>query len=153
MQKIDFDEAVDNIVQADPRYAVGAYAFLRDALDYTLRQSQTDGRIEDRHVSGRQLAHGIRDYALDQFGPMVMTVFEEWGLRSCDDFGEIVFNLIEARVFGKTEDDRKEDFSGHFDFHDAFVTPFLPAAPRREKTQTGQSGQHARANQSKIDKE
>ncbi len=129
MQKIDFDEAVEKLVQQDPRYTTGAYHFLRDALDYTLRRSRKEGDVEDRHVSGKELVEGIREYALKEFGPMVMTVFDEWGIRSCDDFGEIVFNLIEARVFGRTEEDKKEDFSGHYDFQDVFVRPFLPKNP------------------------
>ncbi len=126
MQKIDFDEAVEALVRKDERYRIGAYHFLRDALDHTLRKSRGEGQAEDRHVSGKELVHGIREYALKEFGPMVMTVFEEWGILSCADFGEIVFNLIEARVFGQTEDDRKEDFAGHYDFQEAFVEPFLP---------------------------
>lgn len=134
MQKIDFDEAVTRLVDNDPRYTTGAYHFMRDALDYTLRQVREEGQVEDRHVSGKELAEGIRTYALREFGPMVMTVFDEWGLHSCADFGEIVFNLIEARVFGKTDDDTREDFVGHYDFEDAFVKPFLPksSAPVRK---------------------
>src|SRR6202040_2003319 len=48
--------------------------------------------------TGRQLLEGIRDYALAQFGPMAMTVLEEWGIRGCSDFGEIVFNMVESRA-------------------------------------------------------
>lgn len=126
MQKIDFDDAINHLVAKDSRYPAGAYRFMRDALDFTLRQVRQDGQIEDRHVNGKELAEGIRNYALREFGPMVITVFDEWGIHSCRDFGEIVFNLIEARVFGKTEDDSVEDFVGHYEFDDAFVKPFLP---------------------------
>ncbi|MFT4641851.1 MAG: putative repeat protein (TIGR04138 family) [Verrucomicrobiales bacterium] len=133
MQKIDFDEAVSRLVKNDPRYTLGAYHFMRDALDATLRQVRQDGQIEDRHVSGKELVEGIRNYALMEFGPMVMTVFEEWGIHSCADFGEIVFNLIEARVFGKTDDDKKENFVGHYDFEEAFVRPFLPKGQTARK--------------------
>ena len=127
-KKIDFDQAISRLVEQDKRYTAGAYHFMRDALDHTLRQVREGGEIEDRHVSGKELVEGIRGYALKEFGPMVMTVFEEWGIRSCADFGEIVFNLIEARVFGKTEDDTRADFVGHYDFDDAFVKPFLPTS-------------------------
>ena len=126
MQKIDFDEAVSRLVLEDDRYTAGAYHFMRDALDHTLRQYREGGQVEDRHVSGKELVQGIRTYALKEFGPMVMTVFDDWGIHSCADFGEIVFNLIEARVFGKTDEDTREDFVGHYDFDEAFVKPFLP---------------------------
>jgi alkylresorcinol/alkylpyrone synthase len=44
------------------------------------------------------------------------------------DIGQIVFNLIEAGVVGKTEDDTLAAFSDGFDFQQAFVHPFLPSA-------------------------
>ncbi len=130
MQKIDFDEAVNRLVDQDPRYPTGAYHFMRDALDFTLRQAQRSSQTEDRHVCGKELVEGIRTYALKEFGPMVMTVFEEWSIRSCADFGEIVFNLIEARVFEKTDEDTRENFVGHYDFEEAFVKSFLPTKGR-----------------------
>ena len=63
---------------------------------------------------------------MQQYGPMVPTVFEHWRVRTCEDIGAIVFNLIEAREFGKSEHDTIEDFRRGFDFHDAFVAPFRP---------------------------
>ena len=54
------------------------------------------------------------------------TVLDEWGILSCSDIGEMVFNLIEVGVFGKTAHDRKEDFMDVYDFDEAFRKPFLP---------------------------
>ena len=79
-----------------------------------------------RHVSGPELLEGVRRYALKEFGPMVMTVFDSWGLRSCEDIGNIVFNLIGAGIFGKTEEDSIDDFKGVYDFEETFVRPFAP---------------------------
>jgi uncharacterized repeat protein (TIGR04138 family) len=53
-------------------------------------------------------------------------VLEEWGLRCCSDFGEIVFNMIEAGWLAKTEKDSRADFLGGYDFDEAFRKPFLP---------------------------
>lgn len=130
MQKLDFGEALDVIRKKDRRYERDAYHFLRDALDYTIKQRKKarEGGISG-HVSGQQLLEGIRAYALKQFGPMVPTVFEYWGVRRCDDFGEIVFNLISVGIFGKTETDTIDDFRGVYTFHDAFVAPFIPEQP------------------------
>lgn len=61
---------------------------------------------------------------------MVMTVLEYWGVRASDDVGEMVFNLIGAGVFGKTESDSVEDFRRALDFRAAFVTPFEPRGSR-----------------------
>ena len=73
---------------------------------------------------------------LDQFGPLAKTVLESWGVHRCRDFGEIVFNLIEYRVFSKTDSDRREDFADVYDFDEAFVKPFRPADKRRPGTST-----------------
>jgi len=120
MQKIGFAEALDSI---------DAYVFLRDALDFTTKQQKKVKGVTVRHVTGPELLDGVRRYALKEFGPMVMTVFENWGVRSCEDIGNIVFNLIGAGVFGKTEEDSIEHFKNVYDFEEAFVKPFAPEKP------------------------
>ena len=131
MQKLDFAEAVDLIVSRDPRYDREAYSFVRDALDYTVKLRKKSRELPPTsHVSGQQLLEGIRQYALKQFGPMVVTVLNYWGVRRCEDFGEMVFNLIRTGVFGKTDSDSLDDFKGGYSFDEAFVEPYLPAAPQ-----------------------
>jgi len=125
----DFNEVVRTIRKDDPRYARGAYYFLRQALDYSLKEMHRKGELDkSNHLSGQQLLEGIRLYALDQYGPMVPTVFEYWGVNNCRDFGNIVFNLVSCRVLGKTDQDSPEDFNDGYDFKEAFVQPFLPEA-------------------------
>jgi len=127
MQKIGFAEALDSIVASDPRYQRDAYVFLRDALDFTTKQQKKVKGLSVRHVTGPELLDGARQYALKEFGPMVMTVFDNWGIHSCEDIGNMVFNLIGSGVFGKTEEDSIEDFKNVYDFREAFVKPFAPA--------------------------
>jgi len=129
MQKIGFAEALDSIVANDPRYQRDAYIFLRDALYYTTKQQKKTKGASVRHVAGPELLEGVRQYALKEFGPMVMTVLSYWGIRSCEDVGHMVFNLIGAGIFGKTEEDSIDDFKNVFDFQEAFVKPFEPAKP------------------------
>lgn len=135
MKKIGFAEAVDSVVKADARYDREAYSFLRDALDFTLKLRKKNKEDESRHVSGQDLLEGIRLYALREFGPMVPTVLQYWGILGCEDFGEMVFNLIDAGVFGKSERDAREDFRNGYDFHEAFVAPYLPEKPARKQAQ------------------
>jgi len=129
MQKIGFAEALDSIVASDPRYQRDAYVFLRDALDFTTKQQKKIKGATVRHVAGAELLEGVRQYALKEFGPLVITVFDSWGIRSCEDIGHMVFNLIGAGIFGKTEEDSIEDFKNVYDFEEAFVKPFAPAKP------------------------
>ena len=139
MQEVSFEQALEQIQVKDPRYARDAYLFLREALDHTQKvvvKPAREGRgsheakkaeeLPVRHVTGHQLLDGIRVYALEQFGPMVPTVFEEWGIRSCADFGEIVFNMVEIGLLAKTEKDSREDFKNGYSFDEAFRKPFLP---------------------------
>ncbi|MGI8432695.1 MAG: Minf_1886 family protein [Chthoniobacterales bacterium] len=126
MQKIGFAEALDSIVAGDDRYQRDAYVFLRDALDYTTKQQKKARGAAVRHVAGPELLEGVRLYALKEFGPMALTVFSYWGINRCEDIGHMVFNLIGAGIFGKTEQDSLDDFKSVYTFEDAFVKPYLP---------------------------
>lgn len=131
MQKIDFASAVELIVSENPKFDRDAYFFVKDALEFTVDQTKKNKDRRSSHVSGRQLLEGIREYALKYFGPMVPTVFETWGITSCEHFGEMVYLLIEKGIFGKSEQDSLSDFSGVYTFHDAFVVPYLPTGVQK----------------------
>jgi len=132
MQEVSFEEALEKILADDSRYPRDAYLFLREALDYTQKLVGKENGGKVRHVTGQELLEGIRKFALEQFGPMALTVLEEWGVRTCRDFGELVFNMVESGLLAKTETDSRTDFEGGYDFFEAFRKPFLPAG----KTQT-----------------
>ena len=87
-----FPEVIKEIHASDPRYGKGAYYFIREALDHTLKTLAKDKSKNKGHVSGTQLLDGIRDFALDRFGPMTLTIMEHWNIKKCRDFGDIVFN-------------------------------------------------------------
>ncbi len=146
MHTANFDEALEQIVQNDPRYHRDAYLFIREALDYTQKtvnkgtksekgdkSDKSDARAtagdetKIRHVTGQELLAGVRAYALEQFGPMTLMVLNEWGLNRCEDFGELVFNMVENHLLAKTKKDSRDDFKGGYDFDEAFRQPFLPS--------------------------
>ena len=126
MQEVDFESAIGQLLTRDPRYPREAYLFLRDALEHTQKQVARQAKGMVRHVTGRELLHGIREYALAQFGPMALMVFEEWGIRAGENFGEMVFNMVAAGLLAKTDKDCLDDFRGVYEFEDAFRKPFLP---------------------------
>ena len=126
MQEVNFDATLENILASDSRYSRDAYLFVREALDFTQKLIIKENRGQVRHVTGQELLNGIKQLALQQFGPMAATVFEEWGIKSCRDFGEIVFNMVEIGLLAKTEKDSREDFQNGYDFDHAFKKPFLP---------------------------
>ena len=133
MQAASFEEAIEQIAVRDHRYHREAYFFLREALDHTQKMTgKPPKKNEVHHVSGQELLKGIREYALQQFGPMTLTVLDEWGVKCCEDFGEIVFNMVETKLLAKTEQDSREDFRNGYAFQEAFRKPFLPSRDASE---------------------
>ena len=108
-------KTIDKICARSPRYAPESYLFTLAALHFTVAALP-----EPRHVTGPELLAGIRQYALDQFGAMSRAVFEHWGVQATEDFGRIVFALVEAQVLGKTEEDSLEDFREVYAFDESF---------------------------------
>lgn len=129
MNEQSFEDAIGRICEKVPDYDAEAYYFLRDGLDRTVRALGREG-AEDRHVSGRELCEGLRDYALDEFGPLALLVLTQWGLYETADFGRMVYALINEGVFGKKPGDSPADFDGVFDFEDAFAKPWEPRSSR-----------------------
>lgn len=108
---------IEVLAERDGRYSRAAYLFVYAALQHTVKKLGKESMPrEQRHVSGRDLIYGISEYALDQFGPLTLTVFDHWGIRETRDFGEIVFNLVNDNLMSKTDDDRIEDFTDVFEF-------------------------------------
>jgi uncharacterized repeat protein (TIGR04138 family) len=126
MLEVNFDEVVEQILAKDARFSRDAYSFMREALGFTQKLIGKENLGKIRHVTGQELIDGIRQYALQQFGPMTITVLEEWGINHCRDFGDIVFNMVESGLLAKTENDSREDFDRGYDFKDAFRKPFWP---------------------------
>jgi len=111
--------ALLKVIYEDKRYDPESYSFVMAGLDFTSKKLGRRG-----HVSGQELLEGIREYAIEQFGPMARTVLEHWGIKNTDDFGEIVFNMIDVGLLGKTDQDSKQDFSEIYDFKTAFDKGF-----------------------------
>ncbi len=124
MQTTGFQEAVEAVSRDDARYHSDAYLFLKEALEATLKRRKKSDKTAGGHVQAAELLEGFRMHALGEFGPMALTVLEYWGVRGCEDVGQMVFNLVQAGVFGATEEDTLEGFMGAYDFHAAFVAPF-----------------------------
>ena len=134
-------QCLEEVVRRDPRYAYEAYEFVFAALAHTQRLlGRSPGEVEPEpvaeadeevdegavchHVSGPELLNGVRDLALREFGLMARTVFRLWGINNTGDFGEIVFNLIEANLMSKTDRDDRADFVDVFDLDEELVRNF-----------------------------
>lgn len=111
----DLLKKVQGLVDRSSRYKFEGYSFILSALHYTMTKVSPP-----RHITGREFCDGIRQFAIDQYGPMARTVLEHWGITSTLDFGRIVFDLVEVGLMRKTEEDSLDDFKEVYDFKQAF---------------------------------
>ena len=118
-----WNSMLEALTARDPRYHPEAYRLVLEAMDRLRSKWANEGR---RDFRAWEVMDAFREVALDQFGPMALMVLEEWGVRSCRDIGQLVFNLVEAGLLGKSPEDRIEDFDQGYDFREAFQKPFLP---------------------------
>ena len=112
-----------NLLATCGPYPIEAYDFVREGLSYTAQQvhGEPDELPEmERHVSGQQLCLGLRDFAIRRYGMLAPIVLDHWRVRRTEDFGRIVFAMIDAGLMTDTPDDSMDDFRGVFDFGEAF---------------------------------
>ncbi len=109
------EDILDQLQERNPRFHGKAYLFLLSALHSVMQALD-----EPRHISGPELAEGVRELALTRYGPMARTVLEHWGIHTTEDLGDIVFTLVDLGVLIKQNEDSLEDFADVFNFEDAF---------------------------------
>lgn len=111
-------DTYEDIVAKDGRYASSVYAVLMDVFDYL--------KTKSKNVTAAAIMEEFRATVLDEFGPLSYHVLDEWGVRRCEDLGEMMFNLADSGRLIRTEEDTKECFVGGYDFREAFLLPFEP---------------------------
>lgn len=115
--------------QLRKRFHDEAYRFVGEALQFTQqRLSRPRPRHPDdesAHITGQELLIGLRDFARKSFGMMAGTVLRSWGIRTTDDVGRIVFELVDRGEMKKTDRDQLSDFAHVYDFHEAFVEEYV----------------------------
>jgi uncharacterized repeat protein (TIGR04138 family) len=109
------DGLIDQIRLRESRFHESAFLFVLASLEFL--QSRLPER---RHVDGRELAHAVRELALERFGVLSRLVLDHWGVRSTAHVGDIVFALVESGLLMSQPGDSRLDFEDVFDFDDAF---------------------------------
>lgn len=118
---------VPDIIQVsrNTRYPLEAFVFVQRGLEFTVRRlhGAPDERTEttSHHVTGHDLCTGLRDYAIQEYGLLARMVLRRWNITSSEDFGQIVFAMVDAKLLAKTDEDSIEDFRDIFDFEHAFA--------------------------------
>ena len=127
-QDSPFPHFIAIALQRDQRYHPHAYELVRDGLHLAMKQFKAEQK--DQHVTGQQVLEGVRAHALAEYGPMALTVLNTWGIHQSMDVGNIVYNLIAAGFFGKSDSDSLDDFQGGLDLQQALSEPWLPKQTR-----------------------
>jgi uncharacterized repeat protein (TIGR04138 family) len=125
-------KTLENIVDEIGCYPLDAFVFVQQGLSYTVERIHGNVTNPDasHHVSGQQLCHGLRDFALMKWGLLARTVLRRWNVNSTLDFGRIVFAMVENGFMSKTDQDSIEDFRAVYDFRSAFESGYrIPAEP------------------------
>jgi uncharacterized repeat protein (TIGR04138 family) len=125
----EFYGIVSTIYNQDHRYNPEAYEFVMEALSFTQRKFK-----KSRHITGQELLAGIKALLLKKFGPMTMTVLKHWGVKTTDDFGNIVYNLVENRILAKDTQDHYDSFKNAYDFDEVFNKGYRKQLAKRLKT-------------------
>jgi uncharacterized repeat protein (TIGR04138 family) len=126
------EELIRRIARKHGRYDPQAYAFVLEGLGWTVdRLGRREKAESHRHVSGRELLDGLKDYALEVFGPLARTVLKLWGVLRSEDFGAIVFHLVDAQMLSRQESDSPDDFARGYDFRNALENSYRVRLPSR----------------------
>ena len=120
-----------SLCRSDPRYTKNSYLFVLEALDQTIQRLEKQ-RKSTRHVGGRELLEGIRDYGQDRFGPLAKEVFNHWGVVATEDFGQVVFNMISIGLLQRRPQDSLKDFADGYDFERVFERDYRVRVPWEE---------------------
>ena len=121
-------KSLEQIVEEVGLYPIEAYEFIHSGLAYTVQKihgesldaKEAEKKKKSYHVTGRDLSQGLREFALLRWGMLARTVLRRWGITKTDDFGRIVFALVENGHMSKTDKDTIDDFKNVFDFATAF---------------------------------
>lgn len=109
------------------QYHAQAYQFVFSAMRHVQQQlGRSNSSEATGHISGRELLDGVRALGIQHFGVMAILVLNRWGLKSTDDIGRIVFELIDRGEMRKTERDQLADFVGVYDFEKVFRDDYTP---------------------------
>ena len=125
----EFYSIVLSVCDQDTRYHPEAYEFVMEALSYSQKKFK-----KSKHVTGVELLEGIRGLLLKKFGPMALTVLKFWGVKATDDFGNMVFNLVEYKILSKDTQDHYESFKNAYDFEEVFNKGYRKQLARRLKS-------------------
>ena len=111
---------LEEIAGEDGRFSPNAVKFVYEGLGYTAKKNAA----EPAHVTGQILCEGLRKLALKKWGRLAMLVLNNWGIKTTQDFGEIVYLMIKHKWMSAQPTDSIDDFNNIYNFKTTFKDNF-----------------------------
>ena len=111
---------IERIAREDGRFSPAAIKFVYEGLGYTAKNVAD----EPKHVTGQTLCEGLRKLAIEKWGRLSLLVLSTWGVKSTQDFGEIVYLMIKHKWMSAQPTDSIDDFNDVYDFRTVFKDQF-----------------------------
>lgn len=112
-EKIGFEEVAERYARGELDASVAAAIGKAGGLEKL-----------NRNVSGESLCWALREVALRRWGGLARLVLRSWNITRTDDFGNMVFTLVEHDLMQKDSRDSMDHFKAVYDFEEAFDRSF-----------------------------
>ena len=87
----------------DSKYSPNTFIFIHEVLQAVSKEAPT-------HLTGKQLTLAAFIFSVKEYGGLAKMVWQELGLESSEDIGQVVFMMVEAGLMGAQPEDKVEDF-------------------------------------------
>jgi len=119
MESHELKQRFEDLLSRESKYPRHAYYLVQQATNLA-----RDGRLAPdgslHHVSARELLEALRDHAVRKWGNDARDFLAAIGIKTSDDVGEIVYNLVAIGGMRTSEKDSRAEFTGTFDFEQEF---------------------------------
>ena len=75
-----------------------------------------------QHCDGIRYCANFLELSASRFGMLAPTVLETWEINSSEDLGQMIFEMTEEKMIGKSPQDKIEDFNEIFKTQEYFAS-------------------------------
>ena len=107
-------------------YPLEAFVFVLNGLVFARQHVQYDPEPPYQrggHLDAVDICWCLHDYAVVAFGNRAREQLKRWHIERTEDFGQVLYGLIDCNLANKLEQDSLQDFAAVFDFDQQFQEP------------------------------
>ena len=120
-------KSIQEIAKKDGRYSLRAFQFVHEGLEYAVKKFYGPDIVQDEphHITGRQLCESLAELAAEKWGRMARVVLNQLGVKSTNDFGNIVYLMVENKWMHARPEDSIDEFDSVYDFETVFEKNYI----------------------------